>query len=69
MRRYKLEKRKVQFMPIRYVCPQCQGAGKKFGFIKCKVCNGEGNIIMSSNEPDPTKNKKLKSSSKQDKAM
>ena len=24
---------------------------------------------MSSNEPDPTKNKKLKSSSKQDKAM
>ncbi|UZW64886.1 hypothetical protein OC195_11295 [Priestia flexa] len=36
-------------MPLRYVCPHCQGSGTKFGFallsfIKCKVCGGDGTM-------------------------
>jgi DnaJ-class molecular chaperone len=39
-------------MPLRYVCPHCQGSGKQYGFrllsfIKCKVCAGDGHVIMS----------------------
>lgn len=39
-------------MPLRYVCPHCQGSGTKFGFallsfIKCKVCGGDGHVVMS----------------------
>ncbi|TYR81360.1 hypothetical protein FZC66_05785 [Priestia megaterium] len=46
-------------MPLRYVCPHCQGSGKKYGitllsFIKCKICDGEGYVIMSTPSP-PTK--------------
>ncbi|MBO9131402.1 hypothetical protein [Bacillus sp. 165] len=45
-------------MSLRYVCPRCQGSGKNYGFkllsfIKCKICDGDGHVIMSINmKPD-----------------
>ncbi len=41
-------------MSFRYICPHCQGSGNKYGlrllsFIKCKVCNGDGNVLVSIN--------------------
>ncbi|UOY92247.1 hypothetical protein MUG87_17720 [Ectobacillus sp. JY-23] len=43
-------------MPFRYICPHCQGSGTQYklrllSFMTCKVCKGEGHVVVSINEP------------------